>query len=90
MPPSISPYIIASGKLMAKMVVGHPSMHATRRVTTGGYPYIREFKCVGADPCVCPEMHPSMHVSKRVTTGGYPYTRSIKGNLKHRGTTGEG
>ena len=49
MVPSISPYIIAPGYLMAKRVVGadpcvcpemHPSTHIGRRVTTGGYPYI--------------------------------------------------
>ena len=40
----------------------HPPMHVTRRVTTGGYPYLWEFKGVGADPCVCPEMHPSTHI----------------------------
>ena len=60
MAPSISPYIIASGKLLVKIAVGadpcvcpemHPPMHVTRRV-------IEAKKIVGADPCVCPEMHP--------------------------------
>ena len=27
----------------------------SKRVTTGGYPYLWVFKGVGADPCVCPE-----------------------------------
>ena len=48
-------------------------MHANQRVTTGGYPYIKEFRGVGADPCVCPELEPSVHVTTRVTTVGYPY-----------------
>ena len=33
-----------------------PPVHANQRVTTGGYPYIKEFRGVGADPCVCPEL----------------------------------
>ena len=47
-----------------------PPMHVTRRVTTGGYPYIKEFRGVGADPCalilIVPVSRPSTRLSRRL------------------------